>query len=76
MSPKVTKADLEQALALALIKSGRVTMSEAAMLRKVSKQYMHKAARGFNPRAAREKYVRNLWRKMLNGKHRSEPLLG
>ena len=71
-----TKADREQELALSLIGAGRVTMSEAAMLRKVSKQFMHKASRGLNPRAAREKYVRALWRRMLNGKHRSDSFPG
>jgi hypothetical protein len=57
----------EQAAALALLRRGLVTQSEAAMLTGASKQLVRHwcLRRGIDTAAAREAYLRKAWRAAL-----------
>jgi predicted HTH domain antitoxin len=62
----VVDQETKQKAALILLKAGHVTVGEAARLRGVSRQALHKASRGFKPRKIRELYLKSLWKKVVN----------
>jgi hypothetical protein len=60
------KNEIKRKAALILVASGRATVGEAAALRKISRQAMQKAAREINPRRARRRYLRTVWKEVVN----------
>ena len=64
--PQLTREEIKQRAAQIMIRSGLATMSEAAQLRGVTRQAVKKSVRGFDPLAARTRYLNFVWKKIID----------
>lgn len=66
MVEELTRDQIKQKAALIMIESGLATVGEVATLRGVSRQYLQKAASSFEPLKQRERYLNQLWKRIIN----------
>jgi predicted DNA-binding protein (UPF0251 family) len=59
------RQEIEHEAALILLKSGQVTVSEAAKLRGISRQAVHQST-NFDVRYRRRQYLRTVWTKLID----------
>jgi hypothetical protein len=62
------KDEIKQQAAMILLRSGLANVSEAAELRGVSRQAMHKAAlvAKLDARGKRQRYLKTVWKDLVN----------
>ncbi len=63
---ELTKDQIKQKAALVLLETGIATVGEVAHLRGVSRQYLQKAAGDLNPRMQRQRYLRQMWKRVVD----------